>query len=244
LGERAAVPKVLPLLHDANGFVRSAAAEALGKLGDRSAVPSLVTLLVGVETSGIDTNIFFQDPNSPLAQRLKLTQVEQKNAVAIALGELRSTEAVDPLIQHGLKSQNLSIQATAAYSLGQIGDRRAVTPLQDAVRTYYNTLSQMDPSGFVINDGTAPVADTRKRDREKESRVRAAVVWALGQIGDPAADVMLKRALNDDNSLVRDNAVEAISKIQERQARAQRPLSAPSAPPPDKSRSASAARTP
>jgi HEAT repeat protein len=55
---------------------------------------------------------------------------------------------------------------------------------------------------------------------EKESRVRASVAWALGQLGDPSALDTLKRALNDENSLVRDAAAEALAKISEKQERA------------------------
>ncbi len=244
-GDKTVVPKLLPLLHDSKGYVRSAAAEALGKLGDRSAVPALIALLAGIETApGDDSGLVVKTQNDLLADKLKFTEVEQKTAVAIALGELRANDGVDSLIKHGLKSDDLSLQAAAAYSLGHIGDRRAVNPLQDTVRTYYDVLARMDPSGFVIDDGKTRATDTKRRDREKEARVRAAVVWALGQIGDPAAQQMLKRARDDDNSLVRDNAEEAISKCQERQEREQQQVNEVSVPSQDKSRSATAAQTP
>jgi len=251
-GDKTVVPKLLPLLHDDNGFVRSAAAEALGKLGDRSAVPALITLLSGVEASGDDAGLVVKTKNDLLADKLKLTEIEQKAAIIVALGEMPAPEAVDPLIKYGLKSENLNLQATAAYSLGQIGDRRAINPLQDVVRDYYNTLAQMDPTGFVINPGTPSAAENQQVNREQKARVRAAVVWALGQIADPAARQTLNRALNDGNSLVRDNAAEALAKLQEKQEREQRAAVKPSkallnersATAPDKSRSASVARTP
>ncbi len=76
------------------------------------------------------------------------------------------------------------------------------------------------------------------------------VVWALGQIADPAAQQTLTHALNDDNSLVRNNAVEALANLKEKQEREQQladtrtkaPLNASPAPAPGKSRSASAAQ--
>src|SRR2546429_3206781 len=52
--------------------------------------------------------------------------------------------------------------------------------------------------------------------KEKESRVRASVAWALGQIGDANAKEILTRAVNDENSLVRDAAAEALAKITEK----------------------------
>ena len=46
---------------------------------------------------------------------------------------------------------------------------------------------------------------------------RASVAWALGQIGDANAKEILTRAANDENSLVRDAAGEALAKITEKQ---------------------------
>jgi len=43
------------------------------------------------------------------------------------------------------------------------------------------------------------------------------VAWALGQIGDANAKEILMRAVNDENSLVRDAAAEALAKVTEKQ---------------------------
>jgi HEAT repeat protein len=242
--DKSVAPKLRPLLHDPNSFVRSAAAEALGRIGDRAAVPDLIKLLSGSELPGAGKDPFFSDSTKASTNKFMLTVAEQKGVYITALSQLRASEALDLVIQHGLKSDDLGLQATAAYALGRIEDRRAVPPLEGVVKPYYDTLAiTRGQEGLVINDGSS-AADSRKRDREKEARVRAAVVWALGQIGDSVAQQTLARALNDDNSLVRDNAVEAISKIKERGEREQRPLNETPATAPDKSRSASAARIP
>ena len=220
-GNMKAVSGILPLLRDPNGFVRSAAAEALGKLGDRSAVPALVSILSGVETNTLSGPIF-DDQKSFRTAILKQTEAEQKTSAAMALGELRDPVAVDPLVKYGLKSQDLSLRATAAYSLGQIGDARAVTPLQETVRPYYAALPANADTAPVIVPAESNVSAFLREAREKESRVRAAVVWALGQIGDPVAHPMLTKALNDENSLVRDNAAEALTKLQEHEERERR----------------------
>jgi len=251
LQEKDATSKLIPLLHDENSFVRSAAAEALGKLGDRSAVPALIALLTKLDApDGGEAGLVLKTKNDILADKIKLDVIKQKGVVATALGELRSPEAVEPLIKHGLKSTSIELQATAAYSLGHIGDSRAVNPLQDAVRVYYEQLTQQGTAGLVIQDGSGTGVTAWRRDREKEARVRAAVIWALGQIGDPAAQPLLSRALNDDNSLVRDNAAEALAKFREKQERDQRlaemraktPLNEQPAPAPGKSRSGSASQ--
>jgi HEAT repeat protein len=216
-GNKNIVPKLLPLLRDPNGFVRSAAAEALGKLGDRSAVPALVGILAGVSSNEVKEGLILDDQQSFRNALLKQTETEQKTSAALALGELRDPAAVDPLVQYGLKSQDLGLRAVAAYSLGQIGDVRAIEPLQTLVNPYYAALRvNTDGSPAIIPPETAITALLRET-REKESRVRASVVWALGQIADPVAHPTLIKALNDENSLVRDNAAEALAKLQERQ---------------------------
>lgn len=250
LQEPNTAPRLRPLLHDPYGFVRSAAAEALGRLGDRAAVPLLISLLAGLDpASGMASGLVVQAKNELLLpENIKFDAVEQRKAVVAALGELRASEAVEPLLKYGLKSDSLDVQAFAAYSLGQIGDPRAVNPLQEAVRDYYEQLSRLGSSEIIFQDRpTTGGGGGWRPTREKEARVRAAVVWALGEIGDPAAEPTLKRALNDDNSLVRDNAAEALDKLRLKQERAQlkTATAAPpsSGPAPDKSRSASGAQT-
>jgi HEAT repeat protein len=68
---------------------------------------------------------------------------------------------------------------------------------------------------MIIDVGRATVSDETRRSKEKESRVRASVAWALGQIGDAAARDTLLKAVNDPNSLVRDAALEALARINE-----------------------------
>lgn len=219
-GTKSVVPKLISLLRDGDSFVRGAAAEALGKLGDRSAVPALLGLLSGEGIGKEGSGLLISATNDTVAATLKMSEVEQKGMAALALGELQATEAVDSLIKYGLQSPDAELRATSAYSLGKIGDRRAVGPLQDVVREYYATVPANVDITTVIDPGTAVVPDSERKRREKEVRVRRAVVWALGEIGDPAAREILTRATGDQNSLVRDFAVEALAKIAEREERA------------------------
>ena len=69
----------------------------------------------------------------------------------------------------------------------------------------------------MIYDGAVKIPDEHRRETEKDANVRASIVWALGQIADPKARDTLQKAINDQNSLVRDAAVEAIARILEKQ---------------------------
>lgn len=217
LGERSAVANLIAVLRDENGFVRGAAAEALGKLGDRSAVPSLVQVLVGERGKQEKTTpeglVIGVDPGL-LPDIAKMKVVEEKIKAVQALGEIRDPGSAEPIIEHGLKAEDAGLRAESAIALGKMKTSRAVEPLKDAVAPYYQT-APVDTEN-VIDPGSA-IPDSVRMMREKESRVRASVAWALGQIGDPSAVQTLNRAANDANSLVRDSAIEALAKINERE---------------------------
>jgi HEAT repeat protein len=221
MGDRTVCPKLIPHLRDESGYVRSAAAEALGKLGDRSSIAPLIQVLAGeqpAENTNAVSGLIIGTGTGALAEFTQLTEVQQKARAVEALGVLRATEAVDSIVKFGLQDKDPILRAVSAYSLGQIRDTRAVEPLQDAVRPYYKSVP-LDV-GTVIDPGGGKVADEARRNMERESRVRASVAWALGQIGDASARETLLLAASDQNSMVRDAAAEALAKIVEKQEKA------------------------
>ena len=214
LGEKEVSTKILPLLRDDSSYVRSAAAEALGKLGDRSAIIPLIQVLTGEKLQDETKAGLVIGSGGKFLADLELSKVQTKQRAVEALGVLRAPEAVEPIIKNGLTAEDAGLRAVSAYALGQIGDARAVEPLQAVVRSYYQTaptdLENVISTGEKVNDES-------RRMKEKESRVRASVAWALGQIGDPAAKETLLKAMNDQNSLVRDSAFEALAKLAEKE---------------------------
>ena len=217
LGEKDAAPRILSLLRDDSSYVRSAAAEALGKLGDRTAILPLLHVLSGeANTNDVAAGLVVGTGDKFLAE-LQLNQVQTKTRAVEALGVLRAPEAVEPIIDYGLKSEDAGLRAVSAHALGRIADPRAIVPLENVVRNYYVSAPTDLEAGLVINPGANKVADETRQMKEKESRVRASVAWALGQIGDASAKETLLKAMNDQNSLVRDAALEALAKISEKQ---------------------------
>ena len=218
MGDKSATQKILLLLHDDSGYVRGAAAEALGKLGDRSAIGPLIQLLAGEKLSDLSTAGLVIGDKPKFAATLELTQAQTKIRAADALGVLAAPEAVDALIQYGLKGNDPLLRAASAYALGRSRDVRAVGPLLAVVQPYYDS-DIPTPSGIVVQSGPGQIPDEARRSFEKEARVRASVAYALGQIADPKAAAMLQKAVNDQNSLVRDAAIEALARIIEKQER-------------------------
>ena len=218
MGDKSVTPKILLLLHDDSGYVRGAAAEALGKLGDRSAIGPLIQILAGEKSSDQSTVDLVIGDKPKFLATLELTQTQTKIRVTDALGVLAAPEAVDALIKYGLKDKDPLLRAAAAYALGRSRDGRAVDPLLDTVNPYYNSEIPTG-EGLVIYSGPGQIPDEQRRSFEKEARVRASVAYALGQIADPKATATLQKAANDQNSLVRDAAIEALARIVEKQER-------------------------
>jgi len=216
----AVVPNLIRTLRDPFGFVRAAAAESLGRLGDRQAVPYLVGLLTdqNLGLTNAAGGLVIGTESGKLFENVESNVLEMKVKVVEALGEIRDVEAGDAVISHGLSSSDPSLRAASAVTLGKMRYRPAVAPLTNTVSPYYAVAPTLSPSENVIAvPGTVP--DTVRIMRENEAKVRSAVAWALGQIGDPAARSLLEKALNDQNSLVRDAAAEALARIAENEER-------------------------
>ncbi len=221
MNDKTVCEHLLPLLKDENGYVRTAAAESLGRLGDQSAVKPLLAMLTGEflgEARNAGEGLTIGITNAFLNSIAALTGVEQKRSTIEVLGELRAIEAVDPIVEHGLKDGDPLVRAVSAVALGKIKHQSAVTPLQNTVKDHYDLLATI-PENEGVTIGIATLADSKRIEMEKQARVRASVAWALGQIADPAAEEILIKARSDRNSLVRDAADEALARIYEQRER-------------------------
>jgi hypothetical protein len=95
------------------------------------------------------------------------------------------------------------VRKAAASALGKIGDKRAVEPLIVALEDYSCT-SAIEPLIAVFGERVF---------RGRDSCVRIAAAWALGEIGDERAVEPLISALGDKISDVREAAASALGKI-------------------------------
>jgi HEAT repeat protein len=144
---------LLPLLSDRDEFVRREAAYALGKTGNRAAIPSLVELLnrdrqdavrgaaaVALGELGDELAVV------PLAQILVPARGSRRTknpfvlmAAARSLGQIGSTAGVPALvITLNNEAADIEVRREAAVALGRIGDASAVGSLQ-------RVLSSTDP---------------------------------------------------------------------------------------------------
>jgi signal transduction histidine kinase len=105
------VGTLIDVFKDADGTIRAAAAEALGKIGDIRAV-------------------------EPLIDALKDTHHSVRRAAAEALGKIGDTHAVEPLIA-ALDDEHLDVRMSVIWSLRHLKDVRAVESLIGTLNDTY-----------------------------------------------------------------------------------------------------------
>jgi HEAT repeat protein len=163
---QAAKPKNIEALvaagADEDAQVRSFIAELLGYVDDPRVISKLTKLL--------------NDPERPV-----------RRSAACALGNQKSAEAVEPLIQYASSGAYTDVQIKVVNALSNIGDVRAVEPLCDIV------------------------ANRKACSPE----VRSAAADALGELRDESAKESLIYALGDDDRDTREHAALALKALGE-----------------------------
>ena len=134
------------LIKALSGEDRYSAAEALGKIGDASAVEPLIKVLIEaldeqqtiVEYEDEDGDSYYIDSDTGeevgaydeegYQHKLDNDIKDVYWPVAKALGDIGDERAVEPLIK-ALGHEDEDVRKSAAEALGKIGDARAVEPL-------------------------------------------------------------------------------------------------------------------
>lgn len=131
-----------------------------------------------------------------------------------ALGQIGSVRAVDPLLK-ALESEDKWIRRAAARALEGMDDKRVIQPLMghlleeneldaEVRRSAAKALARMQPEEAIEHLGKAL--------KDSTLGVRLDAGYALGRIGEPAIDVLIK-ARYDEDSRIRDSAVAALGNI-------------------------------
>ena len=180
LGTIATLPLITALNHRKTA-VRLGAIEALGTIRDQRSGKSLIYLLE-------------QDEN-----------VEVRWVAALALGNLGSPEAINPLVR-ALKDPDRYIRYGAAQALQSL----AWVPQTDTERAYYSIAFQDWKHVAQIGAGaTGPLIETLQ---DQNATTRAEVVEVLGEIGDTPSQRACELVLKDPSSTVRWKAILASKK--------------------------------
>lgn len=182
------VEKVAPDLSSSSWQVRAAAVATLARLGDRSAVPLLVSAL--------------RDADSRV-----------RSEAARTLGQYADQTATDALIA-ALRDQSADVRVEATFSLGRLKEARALGPLASLLNdrdprvslAAAESLARLrDPRATRVLIDSLSNADWRVRSRATQVLARVAADGSLDQAVGPLA-----RALADDDPVVRYYAAEAL----------------------------------
>jgi HEAT repeat protein len=220
---RHVVPLLVQALKDEDRWVRAAACEALGAIGDPQAIPHLAQALQDeaweVRKAACEALGAIGDPQAipHLAQALQDEAWWVRKAVCEALGAIGDPQAIPHLAQ-ALQDEHRWVRAAACEALGAIGDPQAIPPLLQALQdeAWEVRKAACEALGAIGDPQAIPPLLQALQDEAWE--VRAAACEALGAIGDPQAIPPLLQALKDEAWEVREAACWALGAIGDPQA--------------------------
>ena len=224
LGYPSIAPALVEVLRgDTDSIVRTRAAAALGKLGDRAAVPFLLEAL-NDESEHVRGNAAWArgrigDPSTvpTLIGAMNDDDVHVRCKAAAALGDLGDRAAI-PVLLEALRVPNGMVRGYAATALGKIGDGSVVPKLIETLRGERPRPDDLSP----IVDLVAALGELRAREavpvlvkhlEAESSFTRGRAASALWKIADPIAAPALAKALRDPEANVRREAVLALGRI-------------------------------
>ena len=210
-----AVPDLVRLLADPNGYVKNTAIDALNRIGAPATAPLLEILdtkarnLIPDEDTGFATE--YQYIASAYIDNLwmKKYRIGTQSAAIQTLGLLKTEASVQPLIKE-LANEELQNEALAAL-IEMRGV--AVPPMLDALKNGTDEIrvKVADALGQIGDRrAIAPLIDTLNNDPHKEVQAQAAI--GLGNIRARNAVNALTEALSYDDTTAT-NAAEALGKI-------------------------------
>jgi HEAT repeat protein len=123
-------------------------------------------------------------------------RTELRFAAAEALGAMRASSAVRPLVKV-LSEPDRNLRRIAADSLGTIGDLQAVPPLLLALEDEHWSVRCAAASALGRIGSAKATPPLLARLTDEDATVRRAVAAALGEIGDPRSAGRLVQALHD-----------------------------------------------
>ncbi len=221
-----AVAAVARQLDDPDGDVRSRAAQALGPLGARAAVPRLLELAQTGEAPAILALGEIGDARAvaPLLAILEGGRGEAARAAAEALGRMKAPEVVAGLLRvarAGAASGDARAAAIAALggALRGHGTPEAVAACEAALDPTDPPLALAAVGALAaMRDGRA-VAALLAAARSPAGELKRAALEVLGDFGDASAVPLLRAALTGDDDGVRAAAAWALGKVGDAAAR-------------------------
>lgn len=209
------------LLGDGDPEVRWRAAEALGDLRAREALPDLLRALEDLDADvGRRAAEALADLGAREAAAVCLALLESPDAAARRrasrlLGKLRAREAI-PALAKLLEREEADIRESAAETLGRLGAVEAVAPLLRRLQDEDSDVRQAALGALVELGRPEAVAPIRELLKDGDAAIREYAALALGKLGAGEAVPELRLLRDDDPSPgVRAAAAEALELLRD-----------------------------
>lgn len=212
------VGTLVTALGDEDAGVRAQAAQVLGELGSRDAVPGLVARLadpsIDVRRAAAFALGEIGDGQAAdgLAGALGDTAPDVRLAAMNALIELNDPRIVDPLIA-ALEDAQADVRQLAVYGLGDLGDPRAVPGLIGALDDEDGDVREAAVSALGNLEARDAVAALIERVGDADPDVRERAVGVLSDLSARESIPALIRALDDEDADVRERAAGAVGDL-------------------------------
>lgn len=224
--DQRSVPSIIPLLKDNNLNVRIAAIETLGILGGEQSLKALIKLLdetnwrVRMETVTALGRIKNNQAVEPLVKRLEDSDWRVLYRTIIALGSLQDERAVVPLQETFERQDSLMIKRFIIIALGNISHKRAIDFLVSVLNHKDDVIkvNAVYALGKIGKPAVKTLLKMLKQTDNNAEYLRANVIGALGNIGDPRTIDPIIGALKHSSWRVRDSAVIALEKFKNKRA--------------------------
>ena len=232
---------ILVAAKDKSGSVRRAAASALGQMGQKDDIETLVPMLDDTDgqtakaaaealkrlgwkppdlkmkvtyllASGKEDDIVaLGEPAVPFL--MESLQHASESMVVTAIGSLGKMREKKAVdkLINNLVGTNTRVRVCSAEALGNIGDPRATVPLMACLKERTNSLRTAAAKAL------GKIKDAKAVDalidvlQDKNKDTRLAVVKALGEIGDVRAAEAVAKLLKDPNGKVKEAAAKALA---------------------------------
>jgi TonB family protein len=167
---------------------RRAAADELGEMRNREAVPLLITALTDKEAV-------------------------VREAAAFALGQTTDPRAVAPLTR-ALIDKDADARASMAFALGMIGERKSAQTLSNLLDDTSATVRAAAVAAMGLMQDEEGVDELIDMLTDPSFDVRYDAAWALGQLNEPDAIEPLRAAMTAIDSLTVDNTLREEFRLQ------------------------------
>ena len=153
------------------------------------------------------------EPTDIVVRQLRDLDVFKRRAAAARLGQLQAHGAIEALSIAVLHDRDEEVRRYAAWALGLIGDKQAVTALLGALDDTAPRVREASASALGAIGDPGAVEPLLDRLQDDEASVRRSIVLALGAHKNRLAIWPLRTMLQDRHASVRQAAVTALGMI-------------------------------